>query len=181
MEEGITKHVSRILLPAICVGLFSIASAQAPAVPGTQQAPEEIIVTGERLKFQLRLQMLEAESAAYALFNQFNADDRFEISCSVQQATGSRMKEDTLHCQPEFEIQAHRAHSRDYLESLRLFYDGSSIDKNAPIASQPFAAVIAAHQREYRDPLKRVAEEHPEFLQALVKYSELKSQYEAAR
>ncbi|HEY0961056.1 MAG TPA: hypothetical protein VGE69_01740 [Pseudomonadales bacterium] len=84
-----------------------------------------------------------------------------------------------LHCQPEFEIQVLRAHSRDYLESLRLFYDPSATDKNAPITSQPFAAVIASRQRVYRNTLKQVAEDHPEFLEALVRYSELNARYEA--
>ena len=124
--------------------------------------------------------MNDAEKAAYAIFNKFNDEPRFDISCSYEDPTGSRIRSETQLCQPEFEIQAHRASADDMLESFRAWFDGSQTDKNSPVISQPAAAVIASQQNAYRAKLKEVAESQPEFLDALVKYSELKARYESS-
>ena len=141
---------------------------------------EEVVITGERSHLQLRLQMMEAEQAAYEIFNQFNDEKRFHISCGMQTPTGSRIQSDELYCQPNFEIEANRAHARDSLESFRLFYDPYSTDKSAVQTSQPAALVIASQQRAYQRKMKDVAEQHPEFLQAIIRFTELKTRYEDA-
>lgn len=40
--------------------------------------------------------------------------------------------------------------------------------------------MIASQQKEFRNKMKQVAEEHPEFLNALVRYVELRQRYENA-
>lgn len=169
----------------LCVALSAQAQAQAQqdetaAGPESRNPIEEVLVTGERSHLQLRLQMTEAEQTAYEIFNQFNDEKRFHISCSTQTPTGSRIQSDEKYCQPNFEIEANRAHARDSLESFRLLYDPHSTDKNAVQASQPLELVIASQQRAYQRKMKEVAEQHPEFLQAIIRFTEIKTRYEEA-
>jgi hypothetical protein len=163
----------------LCVSLSVRAQQDEPSrAPEAQEDIEEVVVIGERYRFQLRHQMIEAEEAAYDIFNKFNDEDRFDIVCNTQLATGTLIESERLHCQPNFEVEAIRDHARDYLDSLRLLYDPYSTDKNSPMVSPPAAAMIASQQGAYRRKLKQVAEEHPEFLEAIIRYSELKAQYE---
>lgn len=185
MEKSLANRIIKlVVMQVLCISLSPSTLAQQDDLPSAtsakEQKIEEIVVTGESQKHQLRLQMLDAERAAYDLFNEFNDEKRFDIYCSVQTPTGSRIQSEEQHCQPNFEIEALRSHSRDYLESLRLLYDLYSPDKNAVIASQPAEVVIASQQEAYRKKMKQVAEDHPEFLEALIEYSELKAKYEAA-
>jgi hypothetical protein len=185
MENSLANRIIKLVFMQIfCISLSPSTLAQQDDLPSATDAKEyieEIVVTGESQKHQLRLQMLGAERAAYDLFNQFNDEKRFDIYCSVQTPTGSRIQSEEQHCQPNFEIEALRSHSRDYLESLRLLYDLYSPDKNAVITSQPAEVLIASQQEAYRKKMKQVAEDHPEFLEALIEYSKLKAQYEAAK
>ena len=182
-------HASRaagLRIPlALLLSVAGALSAQAQqdetaSAPESRNPIEEVVVTGERSHLQLRLQMTEAEQAAYEIFNQFNDEKRFHISCSTQTPTGSRIQSDEQYCQPNFEIEANRAHARDSLESFRLLYDPYSTDKNAVQASQPAALVIASQQRAYQRKMKEVAEQHPEFLQAIIRFTEIKTRYEEA-
>lgn len=183
VSDGLTHQSKWAAILVLCICSSSSTWAQQDESPNTTRAQkyiEEIVVTGESQKIQLRLQIMEAERAAYNLFNEFNDEDRFDIYCSEQLPTGSRIQSEAQHCQPNFEIQALRDHSRDYLESLRLLYDRYSPDKNAVITSQPAEVVIASQQEAYREKMRLVAKDHPEFLDALIKYSELRAKYEAA-
>ncbi|MEY4640111.1 MAG: hypothetical protein RLZZ227_105 [Pseudomonadota bacterium] len=162
-----------VVVLALC---GSWAAAQEPTEPvvALQEAPEEIIVTGERSTMQLRIQVMEAEVQAYEIFNQFNDDRRFDISCSVQERTGSRFVQQL--CEPEFIIQANRGHALDFLSTMpgRSASEGSSSHQYGPMAVE-----IQRHQPAYRQKLKQIAEEHPEFLEALVRFTSLKQEYES--
>lgn len=150
----------------------------------TTETPEEVVVIGTRDLMALRLQMFDAERAAYELFNQLNDERRFDISCSMQQPIGTQLE--TQLCQPEFVIQAQRTHARHYLENLRDFYNQAAAGnpnpiENTPPVHVPMEALIASQQKAYRRKMQEVAEKHPEFLEAIQTYAESRSQYEQAR
>src|SRR5690606_35446450 len=120
--------------------------------------PEEIVVTGEQSAAPIRLQIEAAEKLAYEAFNKFNDERRFNVSCSVVQPVGSRLKQQV--CQPEFEIQALRGHAQDFLESMpgRANLPGGSVNQSF----QPVEAAISRHRPAFRQKMKEVAENHPE-------------------
>lgn len=144
----------------------------------TTRVPEEILIIRDRTVMNLRLQMLDAEKNAYDIFNKFNDEKRFVISCSEQQATGTILK--TQICQPEFVRTASTNHARDYLDYLRAERDPYGIDYRPVQASQPREFVVASQQKEYRQKIRQVAEEHPEFLEAIIRYTEILEQYKSA-
>lgn len=162
---------------------FCALAQQAEPAPESEAQPqvqEEIVITGERLQYQLRQDMRDAEQAAYDLFNQFNDDKRFEISCNTQTPVGSRIESANLLCQPNFEAEAMRGAGQDYLTSLRNFMDPYTEDKSPPPSHAPAHALIEALQGEYRAKMREVAEQHPEFLQALIEYSNKQARYRAS-
>lgn len=168
------------LIFALCTPLCAPAQQDESApVPEDQEQPEEVVVIGQRYTLQLRIQMMEAEKKAYDTFNTFNDEKRFNISCSLQQPTGSHIESETQFCQPAFEREATRTHGQDYFENYRAYLDPYT-DDHVPVLGPPQEAVIASQQSEYRRKMKQVAEEHPEFLEAIIQYSELRERYEEA-
>ena len=141
-----------------------------------QSLPEEVVITSQQPLYELRSRMWEAEQEAYSLFNQFNDDKRFEIQCTRRAPTGSRISRQD--CDTAFERQANAEHAAAYTESVRaaLGQGGSPF----AMPSVPREAAIARHQRAYKAKMQEIAREHPEFLEAIVAYSELRERYEAA-
>lgn len=168
-----------LLMLALCLPAFALSQQDAPAA----EIPEEIVVVGERRLTDLRIEMLQLEKAAYDVFNQFNDERRFDIHCFMHSPTGTRFEMQT--CEPEFEIQAKRTHARHYFENMRDYYDQlargvPNPSENTPPVHVPMEAVIASQQKAYRNKMKEVAEQHPEFLEALIRYTESKQRYEQA-
>jgi len=162
---------SSTLVVALCIATSTSAQPE-PTTATPAVLPEEVLITGERNIYQLRAELLEAEKQAYDIFNSFNDDPRFDISCSTHAPTGSRITRQV--CLPGFQLEAYQQHALQFLETLRP--DGS----NFAIQSQPQEVVIASQQEAYRSKLKQIAEEHPEFLDALIEFTELKERYQEA-
>lgn len=151
------------------------------AQPG--EDAEEIIVTGRRVRFELRLQMEAAERVVYDLFNEFNDEPRFEISCAMHAITGTTRKSQV--CQPDFERAALAKEGQDYLAAYRAFMEpgcGDGCAAPEPYASaMPAATTIARQQRELQGKMQEVAKEHPEFVEALVRFVDVKVRYDRSR
>src|SRR5690606_20788542 len=127
------------------VGIFA-QQDDSPALPRAI-APEEVLVIGDR--FRLRAQMNEAEQKAYAVFNRFNDEKRFMISCSMHEPTGTHLARQV--CQAAFERDATAAHGRNYLEDYRAFIDrelfGPTWNPVPQVTQQPVASEIARQTR----------------------------------
>lgn len=148
---------------AYCVLTYP-AVLRAQDTPLLVEEPEEIVVIGERQTLQLRLQMWDAEARAYEIFNRYNDDPRFDIQCTQHQPTGTRISRQV--CTPRFQLDATRDHAQDYINGTSQFI--------------PMHMVIARQLEEYRSTLKKVAEEQPDFLSAIIQYSEIRQRYEEA-
>lgn len=157
------------------VGAFAQNGATAPE---SVETPEEVIVIGNRNVLELRLQMYDLERAAYEMFNQFNDERRFEISCGEQEPTGTRFKNQL--CQPHFVREAAAQHGRAYWENLRAYMDGYSADKDPPRPGETYEFAVNRQLADYRAKIKEVAEKYPEFLEAVKRYAESRQQYEQA-
>ncbi|HTQ99820.1 MAG TPA: hypothetical protein VMH83_07515 [Candidatus Acidoferrum sp.] len=164
------------LVFTVCVWRGAEAQQSEPSLQRESQAkPEEIVIVGEHA---LRLQVMAAEKHAYDIFNQFNDEKRFNISCSISAPTGSRFE--TQYCQPEFEVEAIQAHAQDYYESLRNFLNpnGGVPDASVVPTHASMEVEIGRQQPAFKLKMKQVAEQHPEFVEAIKQYSELRKKYE---
>lgn len=171
----------RMTALALALGMPLAAPAQPDESSREQEPqalPEEVLIIGERSMLQLRTQMWAAEKMAYDIFNRFNDESRFSISCSQHQPTGTRIARQI--CQPEFQRGATAAHGRAYWESYRALLDPNNLDYSPQVTHQPAEAVIARQQPEFQRKMRQVAEEHPEFLEALIQYGEIRKMYEEA-
>ena len=130
-----------------------------------QRPLEQVQIIGSRLN--LRTQMLEAERKAYDTFNKYNDEKRFSIRCTMHAPTGSNIKKQI--CQAEFERDATRAHAQAY-------HLTNYIGMNT--AAMPVEAVIAANLEDFKRKQQQIAQEHPEFLEAIKDYIELKEQFQ---
>lgn len=176
---------ARQMLPLLFILPASASQAALPDTP-SRALPEEVVITGAGDLVQLRMQMIEAEKRAYDVFNRFNDEKRFQISCSTSQPTGTRFNHEI--CAPEFQIEATSNHAAMVLESFSKMREGlaSGIPLHpgplenfvAPVV--PMEAVIAAQQGAYQRKLREVAEQHPEFLNALIEYTQLRGDYESS-
>jgi hypothetical protein len=89
------------------------ASAQSADEVPRSELPEEIVVRGRRLA-EFRVEVELARERAYAVFNEINSTDDFDIQC-VDDAprTGSRMGRRV--CAARFEGRISRRAAQDYL------------------------------------------------------------------
>jgi len=94
------------------------ASAQnAAAEPRSTESPEEIIVRGKRLA-GFRVEVDLARERAYAVFNEINSTDDFDIQCvDDEPRRGSRMGRRV--CAARFEGRIARATAQDYLALMQ--------------------------------------------------------------
>lgn len=103
------------LIPAAAAG----AGDPAPAVPGTDEAPpageriEEIEIVGQRSLIQLRSELRAIEGKAFKLFNELNSDDEFDVHCSRETPTGSRIS--YWQCVPRYLVNAQAQNAQDFL------------------------------------------------------------------
>jgi hypothetical protein len=165
-----------IFAAALCMTSGAYAVQDEASATSPESKPEEIVIIGVQ---QLRKQMMAAEVHAYDIFNQFNDEKRFKISCSDNAGTGSHFTKQT--CAPEFEIRATSAHAGEFMESMHNFRSGDGQpDGNVVPQSAPMEIEIGRQQTEYKKKIKRVAEQHPEFLEAVKQYSKLREQYQGA-
>jgi hypothetical protein len=153
---------------ALSMPLCALAQQNVAVLDKERQAPEEVMVIGERVH-KLRTQMMEAEIQAYDVFNKFNDDRRFTINCSIRPPTGTHFNKAV--CNTGFEREATEEHARDYADNLSLGTTLNNVPQEAKIASQ---------QEAFRQKLKQVAMAHPEFLKAMIRYTKKQKEFEEA-
>lgn len=169
------KPISKGLVLALLCAASVAAHAANSAPSESQEIPEEIVVTGERSAIQLRTQLMEAEKQAYEIFNRFNDDRRFEISCSHSAPVGSRFTRQV--CMAEFEIQAMRGHAQDYLAAMPGTPGDGRLGSQAAQQYLPVEGELQRHRKAYKEKMREIAENHPEFLDAIARYAALSDDY----
>ena len=167
---------TRLLLSLLFILPAPALPAAMPEIP-SRTLPEEVTITGGRGLVDLRLQLLEAERKAYDVFNALNDEKRFHISCNMHQPTGTRLERQV--CQAAFELEASRAHGQIYLDSLCDVLCVNRGDGQSHTVHVPQEIVIASQIDAYKRKMRQIAEEYPEFLDALIEYTQLREDYEA--
>jgi len=94
------KHA--VYLTALLAALAgtSLSAMAAPAADGAGQPIEEITVTGQRSLLALHLKVSEAEDAMFALYNELNTDDQYDIVCKVEIRVFSHIRQKS--CVPRY-------------------------------------------------------------------------------
>lgn len=165
----------KIKVLVLASALLVSGSASAIQDEADRGNPEEIVIKGERLLIK---RMWDAEANAYDIFNKFNDEKRFKISCSIHKVTNSQFVNQT--CSPEFVLRASKEHALDYLETLRPPIDGAGKPLPGTVENKfsPMEAEIGRQRPAYKDKMKQIAEQHPEFVEAIKEYARLKAEYE---
>lgn len=166
-----------LLLALCCTRALSQQSPPGDISGSNKTLPEEVEIRGERPQWQLREEMQAAEVRAYELFNAFNDEPRFEITCYQHEPTGTRIARQV--CQPAFERDATSDHGRVAYETYQAFLDPYGTPENSVQSThRPLEAVIASQQEDYRGKMREVASKHPDFLEAIMRYARLRASYE---
>jgi hypothetical protein len=167
------------------------AARESTGVVPEQPAPEEVVVRGRRLT-DLRFEVEQAQERAYAIFNDINSDDDFDVYCREERRYHSRATQRT--CRPQFENRISAEAARAYMAELSWTCQPSLegfLDTQACMFSGPGVAAKAAAQGvegqlpgkrdQMSDEIVRLANEDDRFAQAILDWYEKTEQYDAAR
>ena len=184
------------LLTTLCV---SAAHAQSAAgAPSSQQVTatprgeetEEVVVRGRRLA-DLRFEVQQAREHAYAIFNEINSSDDFDVHCRDERKYHSRAERRV--CRARFEDRISGQAAKEYMATLTWTCPATAgfIDTQACMfGSEGQAASANARAVEGQTPsmhdrmndeILRLAQTDLRFGQAILDFFEASQQLEAAR
>jgi hypothetical protein len=132
-----------------------------------ESAPtEEIVVTGQQSLLSLRNELLQAEEAFFDRYNLLNDDDRYDIICTSDRPTGSRIP--VRQCKARIIRDAEMQATQD---QLLLGTPGASIP----------GRVTSKHYRILEEKLKAFATSDAQLKEALMNYDRLDTKYNEER
>lgn len=126
--------------------LATLLLAAGPAVRAAEEAPEEIEVFGQRQLFRMEEQLIEAETAVYALYNELNTDDLYDVTCVWEQPLGTNMRHRV--CRPGFITKAEQSRGQEYMSSITGmgYTTGTSVEleneRHNPILKQKLEEAV---------------------------------------
>jgi len=93
---GPLNHAAAFMAMLICIAIqgTAVAAQQQPvAVPviAEETVLDEVVVKGTRL-WKLREDMVKTEEKFYALYNELNENDDFDVNCQMEAPLGTRLK-----------------------------------------------------------------------------------------
>jgi hypothetical protein len=179
------KTAALALLPWALLGAQPVA---AQAADPAREEPEEVIVRGRRLA-DFRAELEAAQLRVYDLFNDLNSDDAFDVRCQTEDATGTRLRQQT--CRPQvvddISSDAGKAWVNGFKDACPGGMTQDCIFGNPGAASQARSAALAEEGREptmqkrFAAEMARVVRDHPEMQQALLDYEAVALAYDEAR
>lgn len=135
----------------------------------TEQVLDEAVVSGTRL-WDLRQAVIKADDAFYALFNELNQNDDFDMHCRVERLIGLHITQRM--CRPGYLEAAQADEAREALASMK--------GEPATIAAPP-AHVLLQREAEWRDNLLAVINSDPRLQKLFRERERLQRSYEAER
>lgn len=146
----------------------------APAAPAQLPAPvpqlDEVIVEGQRL-YQMRQRIVAAEERFYALYNELNKNDEFDVHCVNEAPLGTRLLQRV--CRVNFIATAEAEFAVSFVAQLAGEAGGGS--------AKPPALVALERETEYKAAMLKVVKDHPELLRLLLERNKQEDLYNAAR
>lgn len=174
------------------LGQSATAARDGAGDSGRAAAPEEVVVRGRRL-VELRFDVEKAHEQVYAIFNQINSNDAFDVHCRDERKYHSRATQRV--CRANFENRISGEAAREYMAALNWTcqpVDGTGfINSQACMFSAPGQMAKSNAQgvegqapsmhAQMNDEIVRLAEEDERFARAIIDWYEKNQQYEAAR
>ena len=154
---------------------FTVHAQDAPLQ--AEEDTVEIIVTGKS-RFNLRELAMEKEEAVYDIFNSLVDDKQFKITCKWENRYLSHIK--SWGCMPEFERVAEQAKAQGVLGEMASVLGSPGAMNAGSVAESlylPPDFAIQKGQAEMKEKMRQVANESPEFVDALIQYVEAKENY----
>ncbi len=113
-----------LMLALVPVGMCQTTSA-VESEPASSETVEEITVYGEKSLIRLRHEIYRAEESFFAVFNELNSDDMFDVDCDYVSFLGDRRKHHL--CMPKFAKRAEADATAELLMGGRAaFFTGDS-------------------------------------------------------
>ena len=131
---------------------------------------EEVEVIGKKLH-QLQRELVQAQDRFYALYNELNTNDDFDIHCLMEARTGALIRK--RECRLEFLMEASAQEAQDFYLSIT----GSAMG-SAAISPQ---MQWLQRQDEYRRNIRAVLEAHPQLIELAADWMQRQRQYDKAR
>jgi hypothetical protein len=125
---------------------------------------EEIVVLGRKPIIQLLHEMYDAEEALYDTYNSLNTDDDFDIRCFKEAPTGSHLKQRI--CRPQ--------------KLGKILAEVTQAMMRGEPTVFPTAEIDQMNERMLAE-MTELTLERPDYLDALVKFTEARQIYESER
>lgn len=171
--------------------LLAQDDADAPAAAATSselptRAIEQITVTGERSLLTMRNEIERIEEDMYRRFNELNNSDELDIFCVSERRTTSHIIQRT--CEPVFLTKLKKENAQSAVSEMRNAFTDEGMDPvlmeyglNLIESESSLKSLASGQYEELSVEILRIAQEHPDYLEALLKIGELKTEYAAAR
>jgi len=166
MNRRSTFCRSRLLVAGVALGLlFPAVRAAEPATdPATTTQPlEEVEVIGKKLS-KLRQEVIEAEERYYALYNELNTNDDYDVHCVLEAHIGTRIKSRV--CKAVYVAKAQEDEAQAFLQGRVV---------------APASLVALTRQDDFRKSAIAVIKANPKLFDLLRERNELEQKYERVR
>jgi hypothetical protein len=91
---------------------------------------------------------------AYGIFNEINSTDDFDVTCNLEESTGTRLSRQV--CAPRFEGRISSRAAKDYLATMRWVCNGDGgLTKDRIFSQASGAGIAAARAAESEAPTQR--------------------------
>lgn len=176
--------------PRIALWTLTLLLAHGTAA-AQAEAPEEVVVRGRQIG-ELRAAVERAREAAYALFNELNSSNDFDILCREETRYFSHAK--TRVCRARFEDRISSQAAKEYMSTLfarcppdsdgaiqwqTCMFNG--VGQAAKSNAQAVEGQAPAMHDRLNDEIVRVANENDEFARAILDVYEADRRYDEAR
>jgi len=152
-----------LIFVAILMPGFAAAQSSAADEAETLEAIDEITVLGARSLGSMRAEVVRAEDVAFALFNELNDDDAYDIVCKKETRIGSQ-------------IPKRVCLARMYRDAV-----AEAAEDEPGILMTVKVTGSAKHQEILREKMRVLANNHPELRQALQQRLDLAKRFELER
>jgi hypothetical protein len=181
------------VLAALCAnGAHAQSTAATPTGAQSAEALDEVIVRGRQIG-ELRIKVQEAREHAYAIFNEINSSNDFDIFCKDERKYHSRATKRV--CQARFESRISAAAAKEYIAALGWTCGPSTPDgfidtqacmfagtgQNARSRAQAVEGQAPPMHERMNDEILRLANEDERFAQAILDFYAAQQRYDEAR
>lgn len=168
------------------------ATQQRASDSAQQETPDEVIVRGRRIG-ELRVEVQKARENAYAIFNEINGNDDFDVHCRDERKYHSRTTQRV--CRAQFENRISNQAAKEYMATLTARCQPvgaggaipwqecmfSEVGQTAKSNAQGVESQALTMQDRMNDEILRLARTDLRLGQAILDFFEVSQQYEAAR